>query len=244
MIITALALTLGLALQDQTGPETGMPAADAAPALEGALEDTPPPPPTDAATLIAQIEGGYTAYGELAAQLAARQARERFMAELLLPVISRSDLDDGAQGEILSATAATITELEETNTRWAVRQLDPEQIAILYAEQPRLARQVLRLAERDASAEPRIIAALEPVAFNGGIDGAAYAERTDNWLIENRGHQLYGTQSLCADGRLEPFPSDMPDTLDDRRLALGLPTMDEAWTGRAGSACTVEPDAE
>jgi len=240
MVLTALALSL--ALQD------AQPADDpvAAPADEVVVEDTvsdpavedaPPPPPTDAASLIARIDGQWAAYGELAAELAARRARERFFAELILPVIARDDLDDGAQGEILRETRDTSTLIEEANTQWAVAQLDPEQFPVLYLEQSRLARQILRWAERDRAAEQRILTALEPVAFAGAIDGSVYAQRVDVYLTGQNLAQLYGTQAFCIEGTLQPGPIDQAETLDARRTALGLPPLDEAWADRLGTEC-------
>ena len=106
------------------------------------------PPPTDAATLIAGIESRYDAYGELSAELAARRTRERYLAGLLLPAIGRTDLDEGARGAILQTIGAQLSALETDNTQWAVGQLDPARFATLHAEEPRLAQDLLRWAER------------------------------------------------------------------------------------------------
>lgn len=246
MVLTALALSL--ALQDAQ-PATEP---DAAPADEVVVEDTAtdpavedaPPPPTDAASLIAQIDGQWAAYGELAAELAERRARERFFAELILPVIARDDLDDGAQGEILRETRDTSTLIEEANTQWAVAQLDPEQFPVLYLEQSRLARQILRWAERDRAAEQRILMALEPVAFAGAIDGSVYAQRVDVYLTGQNLAQLYGTQEFCIEGALQPGPIDQAETLDERRMALGLTPLDEAWADRLGTECDMPPSED
>ncbi|WP_300531396.1 hypothetical protein [Maricaulis sp.] len=240
MVLTALALSLALQEAQPADEAEALPADETVideTLLDGAEEDLPPPPPTDAASLIAQIDGQWAAYGDLAAELAARRARERFFAELILPVIARDDLDDGAQGEILRETRDTSTLIEEANTQWAVAQLDPEQFPVLYLEQSRLARQILRWAERDRAAEQRILMALEPVAFAGAIDGSVYAQRVDVYLTGQNLAQLYGTQEFCIEGTLQPGPIDQAETLDARRTALGLTSLDEAWADRLGTDC-------
>ncbi|WP_300553379.1 hypothetical protein [Maricaulis sp.] len=247
MVLTALALSLALQDAEPAMVPDGAPTDDAVideTMLDGAEEELPPPPPTDAPTLIAQIDGQWAAYGELAAELAARRARERFFAELILPVIARDDLDDGAQGEILRETRDTSTLIEEANTQWAVAQLDPEQFPVLYLEQSRLARQILRWAERDRAAEQRILMALEPVAFAGAIDGSVYAQRVDVYLTGQNLAQLYGTQAFCIEGTLQPGPIDQAETLDERRTALGLAPMEEAWTDRLGAECEMQAEAD
>ncbi len=220
------ALAASLLVQDQPLP-------DAAQVPGAAVEETveaPPPPPTDAATLVADIDRQWEAYGELATQLAARQAQERFLSGLILPVISRSDLDDGAQGEILRDTADTIDAVETRNTRWAERQIDPQSFLTLYTEQPRLAVQLLRLAERSDEAEASILAALEPVALAGLVDGPEFARRLDAFRVANDQPQRYGTADTCLNGNINPGPIEEQVTLDERRQALGLPLMVEAWT--------------
>lgn len=234
------ALAASLILQDQ--PTTELIEPDAADAVDAPQAELPPP--TDAPTLTARIDGQWAAYGELAAQLAARQARERFLAELILPVIARSDLDDGAQGEILRETSDTVEAVETDNTGWARSQIDPESFVILYTEQQRLARQLLRLAERDEANEAPILAALEPVALAGLIEGPEFARRIDAFRVANDQPQRYGTADTCLNGQTNPGPIEDQATLDERRQALGLPIMAEAWTPeRLAVSCEVTETA-
>ncbi len=236
------ALALSVSLQDQAQPELPEPQdSEIEGALIGAEEEQPSPPPTDAASLIAQIDGSWTAYGNLAAELGARRARERFLSEQLLPVIARSDLDEGAHGEILRETADTIREVEGANTAWAIAQLDPEFFPVLYAEQTRMGRQILNWAQRDETAEGTIVAALEGVAMMGLIDGPSYARRADTWRIMTGQPQLFGTAETCLNGQVNPGSIEQQVTLDERRQVLGLPLMVEAWTEeRLAQTCGAE----
>lgn len=191
------------------------------------------PPPTDAATLIAGIESRYDAYGELSAELAARRTRERYLAGLLLPAIGRTDLDEGARGAILQTIGAQLSALETDNTQWAVRQLDPARFATLHAEEPRLAQDLLRWAERDPGSEAAIVAALEPVALNGGYDAQAFAERADRLALSRGQPQIYGSQTLCVEGREQLAPLD-PARTAGQRERLRLPPLDvDAFLGEA-----------
>ena len=204
----------------------------------------PAPAPTDAQTLIARFDAQYAQWADLIAELAGRKARERYLAELLLPVITRSDLDEGASGEILRETRDTITEVETANTQWALAQLEPQRFAAFELSQPRLAADLLRWAEREEAGRGRIIAALEPVALAGRYDPQAFAQMADAFATAQGQPQAYGTASVCTDGNREPAPVLAPDNLDARRLALGLAPMAEAWAAliaAQGETCEPSP---
>lgn len=238
-MLVLLAALSALVLQDSAPAAQSTPAADPVENIAA-----PAPPPTDAATLIAGFDTQYTQWGDLIAELAGRKARERYLAELLLPVITRSDLDEGASGEILRETRDTISEVETANTRWAIAQLDPDRFAALEQAQPRLAADILRWAERDESGRGRIIAALEPVALAGRYDPQAFAEMTDAFAIAESRPQIYGTALACVDGHREPAPLRAPDNLDARRIALGLAPMAEArgaLIATQGETCEASP---
>jgi hypothetical protein len=237
-----------LALQD--APEPGV--SDTAPQdvvdsteqLEGAAP--PPPPPTDAPTLIAQFDTDYAAHGDIVAQMAGRKARERYLRSLLIPIISRTDLDDGARSAIMTETRDTFEAVEASNTAWAVARLDPEVFGPLYEAQPRLAMEVLSWAERDETAELRILAVLEPVAIAGDYDASQYASRIDAQAMAENRAQVYGTAFQCSDGAEAQWPVDAPETLEERRAVLDLVTMEEYLADRladGGDICA-RPEEE
>lgn len=205
--------------------------------------DAAPAPATDAATLIAQIEGRLAAYGDTVSQLAARTARERYLSELLLPVMTRTDLDDGARSEILLAISDTIRDTEASNSRWAARQIEPDSFAILWSENSRLGEGLLRLAERDEDNRRRIVAALEPIAINGGFDGLTFAVMADAFAVSEDRPQPYGTATHCVEGITEIWPLADDEAIDDGRALLGLPALDpEAIGGETCASGTSEAD--
>ena len=225
-----IALAALVLLQDTT-PD-GEPAPEAAEA---------PAEPTDAATLIALTESCWDEWGSVIGELASRTARERFAADLVYPVIARTDLDDGARGPIMQAGLTRIGALQAENTAWAAAQLDPQSFADFHTLQPRPARELLRMAERDDANLGRIVAALEPVVLEGGYDAAAFAAMADRHALAGDRAQPYGTQSYCADGTVTLHEIAEPDTLTDRREAIGLPPLDR--DAAEGAACEMEDAA-
>jgi len=223
-----VALAALLVLQDATPSD---------PSAEDATE-TVEAEPTDAATLIARTESRWDAWSGLVGELASRTARERFAADLVYPVIARDDLEDGARGPIMQAGQERLVSLETENTGWAAGQLDPETFADFHALQPRAARDLLRMARRDADNLGAVVAALEPVALAGDYDGGQFAEMADELAVRDGRPQPYGTQTRCADGTTTLYAIADPDTLDDRRDTLGLPPLDR----EAAEGADCEPD--
>lgn len=228
----SFALATLLALQD--APPANTPDADAVTADETVTSE-----PSDAASLIARTESRWEAWSDIVAETAARGARESFAADLVYPVIARGDLDEGARAPIMQAGQTRIDTVLAENTRWAAQQLAPERFVELFALQPRTARNLLRMAERDPANLGRIVAALEPVALAGLYDGADFAVMADTLAQREERPQPYGTQTHCEDGTTVLYPVAAPDMLDARRETLGLPPFDpdsiEAETCDAGA---------
>ena len=215
--------------------------------LASAAPELPTPPPTDAPTLIAQFDTDYAAHGDIVAQMAGRKARERYLRSLLIPIISRSDLDDGARSVIMTETRDTFEAVEASNTAWAVERLDPEMFGPLYDAQPRLALEILGWAERDETAALRVLAVLEPVALAGDYDASIYASRIDAEAVADNRAQTYGTAFQCTDGVEAQWPVDAPELLTERRAALDLVTMEEFQAARLANgddACAVPEEEE
>ena len=234
MVTDLIALVL---VQDTPTPEPETPPAETG--------SEAPAVPTDAPTLIADIEGRAAAYGELAAELAARKARERYLTGLVLPVISRTDLDDGARGEILQAFGPQIAAVEDANTQWAVDQLTPEDFAVLYAEAPRTAHDILRWAERSQTPRPQILAPRVPLALHGDSYRPAFAQIADALAVSQEAPQSYGTALVCLSGETALAPIRAPEALAERREALGLPPLDpDAFVSEACGDEDAGPDDE
>lgn len=190
-----------------------------------------PTEPRDAETLIDRMETRWTDWNGLVGEVAARTAREAFAADLVYPEIARTDLEDGARGPIMQAGQTRLAEVTAGNTTWAAAQLDPETFAEFHDVQPRAARDLLRMANRDAANLAVVVAALEPLALAGRYDGAVYAEMADRLAVQEGRPQPYATQMHCVDGVLVPYEVVEPDTLDNRRAAIGLDPVDPEQLG-------------
>ena len=86
-----------------------------------------------------------------------------------------------------------------------------------------------------------VVAALEPVAMAGNYDGAEFAGLADELAVREEQAQPYGTQTRCVDGTTTLYEIAGPDTLDERREALGLPPLDRE--AAEGADCEMETDA-
>jgi len=220
MSIFILATTL--VLQDagvQPAPQEAEP-----PAAETRIdEDIAASPPTDATTLIAEFDTAYARWGDLIAEMAARKARDRYIRDLLLSRISRTDLDPGARPEIIEATADTFDAVDEDNTAWAIGLLDELDFAELNHDQPRLAADIAALIQHgDQAAQQRLLELVEPLALAGEFNGQRYALLFDRVAVAEGRPQRYGSQFRCEDGEIVYAPLEDPDRVDEFRTAFGL----------------------
>jgi hypothetical protein len=77
-------------------------------------------------------------------------------------------------------------------------------------------------ADQDLDLQRRALALLEEAFVRGDAPGRHLAYLTDRVLVAEGRPQRYGTQFHPRDGKLEPRPIQDPETLDERRAAMGL----------------------
>lgn len=88
-------------------------------------------------------------------------------------------------------------------------------------------------ADKDPEFQREIVLRLEPLAARGETKPSHFALLFDRVALSfndptKRTLQRYGTQGQCSGpGTWEPFPVEDPDALDERRRAVGLPSMAE-----------------
>ncbi|MHA6289444.1 hypothetical protein [Maricaulis sp. CAU 1757] len=193
--------------------------------------------PVTAADLIAEARRNWQDWHVVIAQLAARRAQERYLAELTLPAISSPAIDAESRSEVLSALHPLIERVETSNTGWAVEQLTEIDLVGLWTVDARAGSQLISLAERDQDNAGAVVTALGPVARAGLIDGQAYAERADALARQENRPQPYGTATDCSDGTAQIWQVEAPDALDTRREALGLLPFDVDQVIAAAGPC-------
>lgn len=79
-------------------------------------------------------------------------------------------------------------------------------------------------ADSDPAFQRSVAEAMKPLVASGQVKASNYA------YLWDRTHdpQRYGTQGRCADkGHWEPRTVEAPETLDERRAQMGLPSMAE-----------------
>lgn len=96
---------------------------------------------------------------------------------------------------------------------------------------------VVQHADHDLALQARVLVVLEGLAEVGETDPAHYAYLADRVAVARGEPQPFGTQGSCTGtGAWEPAPLLEPETVDDRRAAMGLPPLAE-YAALAGADC-------
>lgn len=74
----------------------------------------------------------------------------------------------------------------------------------------------------------RFVPVLEPLVASGEVDGQSYGMMYDRWSLAEGRPQRYGSQMTCRDGQWVVNTLEEPETVNDRRAAMGFPqTLEE-----------------
>lgn len=94
-------------------------------------------------------------------------------------------------------------------------------------------------ADRDPEFQAEVLARMEPYLESGGVSGSDYAHLWDRVAVNTDRLQRYGTQPTweCKDGRLELQPLEDPETVDERRRAMGMGTVEDGLRAMAQAVC-------
>ncbi len=82
-------------------------------------------------------------------------------------------------------------------------------------------------ADRDNEFQRRCLELMKPLVDGGEVSAVDVAYLTDRMRMHEGKPQVYGTQFHRSNGLWEPYPIEDPDRVDERRAALGLPTLAE-----------------
>ncbi|MEJ0060304.1 MAG: hypothetical protein WDM79_12300 [Terricaulis sp.] len=69
---------------------------------------------------------------------------------------------------------------------------------------------------------------IEPLARAGEMNGEQFANLYDDVAEGETGLQRYGTNFNCRDGRWQPNPIEAPESVNERRAALRMDTIEAA----------------
>jgi uncharacterized protein DUF6624 len=160
---------------------------------------------------------------------------------LLISRISRTDLEPAVRSALISETEDTFDAVDDGNTAWALSVLDEIDFTRLNADMPDIAVKIVDLIQHgDLAAQQRLLALVEPIALAGDFDGQRYALLYDRVAMGEGRPQRYGSQFQCIEGEHRFYELEAPETVDERRAAVGLvPLAEYQAQSRAlyGSAC-------
>jgi len=98
-------------------------------------------------------------------------------------------------------------------------------------------------ADLDRPFQKRCLELLQAAVEKGDVAGQHLAYLTDRVRVGDKQKQLYGTQFRQVDGKLEPFPIEDEEKVDERRKAVGLQPLAEYLKFAAGQSAS-KPAAE
>lgn len=82
-------------------------------------------------------------------------------------------------------------------------------------------------ADHDNNFQRRCLELMKPLVDSGEVSAVDVAYLTDRIRMHEGKPQVYGTQFRRSNNDWEPYPIEDPDRVDERRAALGLPTLAE-----------------
>lgn len=129
-------------------------------------------------------------------------------------------------------TAARMAEIDRRNTAELKAIVDAHgwpTAALAGADGARAAWLLAQHADHDLAWQRRCLELMEPHTATGDVDPIDFAYLTDRVRVNQGLPQLYGTQFELVGDRRSPRPIENPETVDERRKALGMRSL-ESYT--------------
>lgn len=200
-------------------------------ALLGASEA--PPLSARAATLIAPVGQALDAERKAQAILpppandAERLERMGRLDQVGRRVLTGVDLSALPPDEVKVARKAMWAPIEAAdaeNEKALLAMVPPEGWFLKSRYGPRAAQAAFTIVQHaDLSLWRRFVPVLEPLVAKGEVDGQSYGLMYDRLAINEGRPQRYGSQMTCKDGKYVVDRLEAPETVDERRKAMGFP---------------------
>lgn len=148
--------------------------------------------------------------------------------ELETELLRRRDLDQAARSAFDGRDAQELKRLiamDDDNAAWLSRVIEESGwpgISTVGEEGAHAAWLLAQHADRYPALQRRCLRLLEEAVAAGEASAADLAYLTDRVLLGSGRQQLYGTQLAAREGRLLPGRLLDPETVDQRRAAMGL----------------------
>ena len=94
-------------------------------------------------------------------------------------------------------------------------------------------------ADRDPAFQALALERMTPYLENNGVSKSNYAYLFDRVAVNHDRKQRYGTQPIweCTDNGLELAPLEEPETVNERRAAFGMDTVESSLAAMSRSVC-------
>jgi len=184
--------------------------------------------PATAAELIAAFDAKLARGEAIVAEIAAMHARDQFLRQLIIEGFQR-EMSAETRLAYIEGTRHHFDRIDGANSARLEAILDEISWPELTALSPRAADQAFSLISHsgDAAFKRRMIAVFEPLARAGAMPGERFAMLVDDIAQEEGRPQVYGTNFECHHGVFQPNPTEAPESLNERRAALGMNTSEE-----------------
>ena len=142
-------------------------------------------------------------------------------------LLRRAQLDQTARRGATSGEQAlqTAVAVDDDNARWlkrVVRRVGWPVRSMVGEDGAHAAWLLAQHADRCPRLQRRCLTLLQQAGADGEASGADVAHLTDRVCLANGKPQVYGTQLVARDGRFVPLRLRDPETVDQRRAAVGL----------------------
>lgn len=174
-------------------------------------------------------------YEHAARDQAARSALSKDAKALYAPALS--GLAETLLNGLISADAM---EADRRNQQWLARVLRERGWFTISRDGTRAdlaAWLIAQHSDADRDFQRRLIAVLEPLVVSGETSANRFAFLYDRWATATGAPQRYAISGEClAPGHWQPFTTESPTDVDDRRHTAGLPSLAE-WTAKQSANC-------
>lgn len=186
-----------------------------------------------AASEPARIQSEYIAKMEaqlpLIEAMAKLGARDQWVRQSLSRSHDISQLSPEEEAALNAARASYMAEIDEANTRELKALLEDITWRDLANAGGDLYLKAFFVVQHspDHEFQARVLDDLKPLLSEGLIDSQQYAYLFDRVKLHRDELQLYGTQLICVDGEYDVTDLQTPESVDQRRLEMGLQPLDE-----------------
>ena len=141
-----------------------------------------------------------------------------------------SDLPEVERREVQGAMDAEVSRLSAENVETLVNLVPAEGwfSTTVYGEAAATGA-FLVVQHADTALQKRFLPAIEAMAERGEASKSYYALMYDRIAVAEGRLQRWGTQMQCVNGRMQPFPTEDPERLEERRAPMGF-----RWPDYAG----------